>query len=74
MTGARVASVASEPFETTDPLPVRHGGVVGLDLDPRLVEVVLDHVVAEGGAGDLRLFEQPSGLPQRGGQVVDADE
>ena len=44
----------SESFEATHPLPIRHGGVVGLDLDARLVQVVVDHLVAEGRAGDRR--------------------
>ena len=31
---------ASEPFEATHPLPIGDGGVVGRQLDPRVVEVV----------------------------------
>ena len=62
----------SESFEATHPLPIRHGGVVGLDLDARLVEVVVDHLVAEGRARDRRLAEQLRRLAQRRRQLVHA--
>ena len=41
----------SESFKASHPLPVRHRGVVGRELDPRIVEVVVDHLVAERRRG-----------------------
>src|SRR4051794_34905290 len=71
MAGRRVAAAAvpSEPFEATHPLPIRHGGVEGLDFDARLVQVVVDHLVAEGGTGDGGLGEQFRGFAESGRQL-----
>ena len=60
------ASGRSETLEATRTLPVRHGSVEGVELDPRRVDVVVDHLVTEDLAGQLRLAE----LVGRGAQGV----
>src|SRR5690349_19392734 len=59
-----VAMSGSESFEATHALPVGDGRVVGRELDARVVEVVLDDLVAERLARHGGLREQVGGLSQ----------
>src|SRR5580693_2860911 len=61
---------SSEPLKTTHPLPIGDGGVECGKLNPRVVQVMLDDVVAECLASDPRRREQVSGLGQRGRQPL----
>src|SRR5579871_3446181 len=58
-------ATASHPFEAAVALPVGDGGGEGLQLHPRHVDVVVDDVVAEGGAGDAALGEAARRLGER---------
>ena len=51
-------TAASQPLEAAELLPVGHRRLVGVELDPRPVEVVVDHLLAERLAHQLRLGEQ----------------
>src|SRR5918994_6584969 len=59
--------VVSESLEATHPLPVRDGRVVGGEFDARVVEVMVDDLVAERLSGDRRVGEQGCGVAQRRG-------
>ena len=61
--------LASGPFssplyalEVPDQLPVGHRLVERLLLQPRRVQVVVDHAIAEGGPRDLRALQLAAGL------------
>src|SRR5581483_10167417 len=54
----RGADTGLETLEAALQLPVGHGGVVGLELDPGVVGVVLDHLGAERLAGEIALLPQ----------------
>src|SRR4051812_960846 len=50
--------ISLETLEAAELLPVSDRGLEGLELDPRPVEVVVDHVLAERLAGDRGVGEQ----------------
>src|SRR3954471_6009097 len=54
----------SEPLETTDPLPIGDRRIEGLELDARVVQVVLDDRVAEGLLRHGRVGEQLGGVAE----------
>src|SRR3954463_10807072 len=55
----------SEPLEATDPLPIGDRRVERLELDARVVQVVLDDLGAERLLRDGRVGEQLGGVAQR---------
>src|SRR3954465_15734106 len=57
-----------EPLKATHPFPIGHRGIERVQLDARIVQIVLDDIVAECLARHLGLAEQRRGLGQRGGQ------
>src|SRR5690349_6161363 len=59
-----------EALKSALPLPVGDGGVERLQLDVRVVQVVVDHLVTELFAGDRRLVEEIGGFGQRGRKVL----
>ena len=61
----RVVTEASHPLEAAAQLPVGHGGVEGGELDVGHVGVVVDDLVAEGGAGERRRREGVACRAQR---------
>src|SRR5881397_3903268 len=58
-----------DPFEVTRELPVGHDLVERLLLQPRGVQVVVDHAVAERRARDLRALELGDRLAERLGHL-----
>src|SRR5215217_8012932 len=69
---SRLLALKLEPLKATHPFPVGHRRIERGQFHTRIVEVVLDDVVAERLTRDLRFSEQRGGLGERGGQSLRA--
>src|SRR5712692_4720062 len=67
--GEGLKSCNLDPLEMADELPVGHRLVEGLLLEPPMLEVMLDHLVAEGLARHPRAPELVERLPERLGDL-----